>query len=209
MADKVWLWPLRSSPLLPDAPGRFGAVRRHDVHTGVDLYCEMNTEVLACEEGRVTNIVWFTGQHAPLPDGSPSAWWNDTKAVLVESDRHVIVYGELDPRFLFVEVGDRVHRGQVLGRICIPVLRNNKGRPMVMLHLECMSPGSFEPVWWLDAAQRPAELIDPTPFLTEAAKSYLGSASVPVFDLSSYRGEFVDPSAPMKESSNWEIWRVR
>ena len=208
MTDRVWLWPLRSSPLLPDAPGRFGAPRRHDVHTGVDLYCEMNTEVLACEEGHVTNIVWFTGQHAPSPNGSPSSWWNDTKAVLVESDRQVIVYGELDPSLIFVEVGHRVSRGQVLGRIGVSVLRTNKGRPMVMLHLECLRRGASEPVWWLDANQRPSELIDPTPFLTEAATSCLGLPSVPVFDLRSYHGEFVDPAAPVKESANWDVWKA-
>lgn len=208
MTDGVWVWPLRSSPLLPDAPGRFGAVRRHDVHTGVDLYCEMNTEVLACEEGRVVRVEWFTGQYVSSPDGTPSSWWNDTKAILIESDRQVIVYGEVDPAGVFVEVGERVRRGQVIGRIGLPVLRSNKGRPMVMLHLECMRLGSTETVWWRDVGERPQELMDPTPFLTQAAMTSLGSISVPVFDLKSYRGEFIDPSAPVKDSPNWEVWRL-
>ncbi|MBI2483253.1 hypothetical protein HYV74_03700, partial [Candidatus Uhrbacteria bacterium] len=40
-----WIWPLvGSAPLLPDAPGRFGAIRAHDAHTGVDCYAEIGQQ---------------------------------------------------------------------------------------------------------------------------------------------------------------------
>ena len=75
-----WSWPLSSTPLMPDEPGQFGAKRRHDIHTGVDLYCEMGTDVLAVEAGVVTKVVWFTGSQAP----GLGEWWNDTLAILIE-----------------------------------------------------------------------------------------------------------------------------
>lgn len=49
--------------------------------------------------GPVVAIVDFTGQSA----GSP--WWNETKAVLVESKSGVICYAEIEPT---VKVGDIV-----------------------------------------------------------------------------------------------------
>ena len=44
-----WIWPLKASPILPDEPGLFGAVRKFDIHTGIDLYCEISTDVVAVE----------------------------------------------------------------------------------------------------------------------------------------------------------------
>ncbi len=73
------MWPLRTERrVMPDDVGRFGAQRRLDVHTGVDLYCEPNTEVVAVEAGTVRVIEWFTGQHALTGEGEVTSWWNDT-----------------------------------------------------------------------------------------------------------------------------------
>ena len=45
----MWRWPLAaptSHPVPgPGHPGSFGAIRKHDRHTGVDLYCEVGAEV--------------------------------------------------------------------------------------------------------------------------------------------------------------------
>jgi hypothetical protein len=161
----------------------------------------MGTRVVACEPGVVVAVNWFTGKNAPLDDGTPSDWWNDTKAILVEGDSGVIVYGEVDPASIFVSVGDKVNAGDVLGEINIPVLKSFKGRPMVMLHIELLAHGSRNGPWWMAAELRPEGLLDPTAKLSECAPD------CPVFDLARYDGvSFIDPSAPRKDSDYWSIW---
>lgn len=156
------LWPLRGmAPALPDGPGAFGAVRRHDVHTGVDLYCPEGTEVIAVEAGVVVAVLPFTGPRADSP------WWEDTDAVLVEGASGVVLYGELGPA---VAVGDRCRAGDLLGHV-VRVLRRDKGRPVAMLHLELYAPGAREPVWWLLGDDRPGPLRDPTPLLREISRA--------------------------------------
>lgn len=165
----TWRWPLVAEPLLPDAPGRFGAKRCFDVHTGVDLYCESGAEVVAVEAGRVVGVELFTGPNAASP------WWNETQAVLVEGEAGVVVYGEIESK---LRHGDKVARGQHVGRV-MPVLKKFKGRPMVMLHLELMRHGAYRTLWWHERNQQPVDLLDPTPNLPEA----------PEFDLATYDGE--------------------
>jgi hypothetical protein len=160
-----WIWPLAAPPLLPDAPGQFGATRRLDRHTGVDLYCEPGTTVLAVEGGVVASIVPFTGAHAD------SAWWNETWAVLVAGVSGVVVYGEISTQH---KVGAEIKQGDSVGHV-IPVLKKFKNRPMVMLHLELMDQVR-EPYWWPLDEPQPAHLLDPTSFLPDA----------PRFDLAAY-----------------------
>ena len=148
-----WVWPLDSPQSWPDEPGQFGAIRRYDIHTGVDLYCPLNTQVLAVEAGRVVAIENFTGASA----GSP--WWNETKAVLVEGASGVVVYGEINP---YVELGDDLSHSEVIGIIDRPVLKKDKGRPTVMLHIELMQLGSRKTVWWLHDTPQPKSLLNPT-----------------------------------------------
>lgn len=145
---------------MPEAPepGGFGALRRHDIHTGVDLYAEPGERVVAVEAGVVVAVEDFTGSRA----GSP--WWHDTRALLVEGVSGVVLYGEIDPD---VEVGDAVGRGSALGRVRT-VLRHDKGLPMTMLHLERYAPGTRASVWWRHGEPRPDALLDPTTCLVEA-----------------------------------------
>lgn len=184
-----WEWPLDAPPMFPDAPGRFGSKRKHDVHTGVDLYCPPDTLVRAVEDGWVVGIEPFTGRGVVDPvTGKESTWWNDTSAVLVEGARGVVVYGEVDasggfnaqPRPLWV--GKRVRAGEVIAIVSEPVLKRFKGRPTMMLHLELMATGSRECAWWPLGKKRPHGLLDPTPFL-EASAPW-----APVFDLKTYDG---------------------
>lgn len=201
-----WTWPLRDrAPLLPDEPGLFGFERAEDVHTGVDLYCELGTEVVSVEDGVVVAVEWFTGQHVATPDGVPATWWNDTRVVLVEGDSGIVAYGEVSPR---VQVGDRVVAGQTVAVVDTAVLRSFKGRPMVMLHVELYShlvvdeaSPAWAPshtAWWEKGSPRPAHLLDPTPLL---------GRGLPCFDLSAYDGRsFRDPSAPSKPSRWWAVW---
>lgn len=136
-------------------PGAFGAVRKHDIHTGIDLYCKSDARVFAIEAGKVVAVEKFTGEHA----GSP--WWNNTWAILIESERGVLCYGELKPMW-WVQPGYEVCHGEMIGEI-IPVLKKDKGvTPVSMLHLELYKKGTGHTVWWNHGNPQPEELLDPT-----------------------------------------------
>ncbi len=45
LATEHWHWPLSSAPIFPDEPGTFGAVRTHDIHTGVGARVMTSTPV--------------------------------------------------------------------------------------------------------------------------------------------------------------------
>ena len=56
--------PLLPMPDIP-IPNHYGAYlqkRKHDVHTGVDLYAEDGSTVYAVEDGEVVIVKWFTGK---------------------------------------------------------------------------------------------------------------------------------------------------
>lgn len=138
----------------PGDPGYFATVRRHDIHTGIDLYCEDGAEVSAMEDGVVVAIEKFTGAHA----GSP--WWNDTWAILIEGKFGVIVYGEISIHHNLA-VGDSVKEGDVLGNVA-QVLKKDKGvTPTSMLHLELMEHGVYATYWWESGTDIPAGLKNP------------------------------------------------
>ena len=157
----IWKWPLWCGPAeLPDEPGRFGTVRKHDIHTGIDLYTYPGMSVLAMEDGDVVAIEDFTGPKAG------SSWWNDTQAVLVEGASGVICYGEIiTPKGM--KVGDKMTREQYVGGVRT-VLKEDKGKPMTMLHVELYMHGTRETVWWRHGEPRPANLLDPTEHLMAA-----------------------------------------
>lgn len=149
-------------PLLPH-PGAFGAVRRHHVHEGVDLYGSPGDEVVSLESGRVVAIRPFTGQAISSP------WWADTWCVLVEGASGVFNYGELRP-LAGLTIGAPLRAGEVLGHL-VTVLRQDKGRPCTMLHLERYARGTREPVLeWPRGTPKPSELLNPTPLLAGIAR---------------------------------------
>jgi murein DD-endopeptidase MepM/ murein hydrolase activator NlpD len=143
-------------------PGAFGFVRKNHIHEGVDLYCKEGTEVSAVEDGVIVAVIDFTGGNA-VP---PSPWWHDTKAILVEGESGVVVYGEINPAFVFWP-GDQIFAGELIGHVT-PVLKKDKGRPMTMLHIELHRPGTRDAFEWPVEGPRPASLLDPTPRLMEA-----------------------------------------
>jgi len=152
--------PINENIVISDIPdhGRFGGIRKHDIHTGVDLYCNDRDVIYAMESGTIVNIVDFTGTQANSP------WWEDTKAILVEGPSGVILYGELYPGNL--TIGDTVNAGNVIGNVK-RVLRNDKGLPMTMLHIELYSSGyrgSGE--WWI--TDRPEKLLNIEQLLKQA-----------------------------------------
>ncbi len=141
---------------MPGTDGSFGTVRRHEVHTGVDLYCPQGTRVKAIEAGTVVSTFDFTG---PLA-GSP--WWLPTRAVMVEGASGVILYGEVDDN---VFPGEKLLEGDHVG-VVRQVLREDRGKPTAMLHLELYVPGT-KMCCELQAVGdlRPIGLLDPTPML--------------------------------------------
>lgn len=148
------IWPLQNmSPAVPSSEGDFGAVRKHDYHTGIDLYCPTGTKVLAIEDGVLVHIDWnFTGP------GGGSPWWNTTRALLIEGESGVIVYGEATP---LVPLGSSVKAGDVIAVVDTSVLKKDKGKPMTMLHLELYEHGTRETVWWKLGEDRPKGLLNP------------------------------------------------
>lgn len=132
--------------------GKFGATRKYDIHTGIDLICDAGTKIYAIEDGMVVNIEVFTGPNAESP------WWNETMAVLVEGESGIICYGEVDPA---VEIGQQVKVGDLIGKI-MRVLKKDKNKPMSMLHLELYKSGTKNTVWWHIGEGRPNCLLDPS-----------------------------------------------
>jgi hypothetical protein len=149
-------------PCGPDHPGAFGFVRRNHVHEGVDLYGLAGDEVRAMQAGVVAGVYPFTGPSAGFD------WWLDTECVVVENERGVLIYGELNAR-PDLKTGQHVTEGALLGCIAT-VLKKDKGRPMNMLHLERYEPGvRMSCGVWPKDAPRPYGLLDPTGWLLEAA----------------------------------------
>ena len=134
--------------------GGFSFVRKFDIHTGIDLYCEEYDNVYAIEDGEIVSIEKFTGSDV----GSP--WWNNTDAVMIEGASGVILYGEIevdsDIRFnkKFIKEGDLIG---VVKR----VLKKDKGIvPPNMLHLELYETGTRSSVIWNLGENKPENLLD-------------------------------------------------
>lgn len=137
---------------LPVKAGEFGAIRTYDIHTGIDLYCDEDSEVYAFEDGVVVNVPWFTGLLAG------SDWWNDTQAILIKGESGVILYGEIKTD---KKVGDIIKKGDVLGNV-IPVLKTDKGNGTTMLHLELYeSDYTGDGVIWTLNESKPDKLLNP------------------------------------------------
>lgn len=144
-------------------PGAFGAVRKYDRHTGIDLYGHPGQLAMAMEPGEVVAVGAFTGPKAG------TRWWLDTDYVLVRNNAGGFwLYGELLPA---VRVGDLVLRGSKVGELT-PVLPVEKHRPdipghsVTMLYLERYNDlyTPDQPVAdWIKS--RPNFLEDPTPYL--------------------------------------------
>lgn len=160
MIKRSLVWPLPDvAPASIPSVGAFGARRRYDVHTGVDLHAPEGSCVVAIEAGRVVAVCDFTGPAAGCP------WWLPTRAVMIEGESGVILYGEIDSKLF---AGLDVAPGTPIGRVK-RVLRNDKGRPTSMLHLELYVTGTRAPVevWSLESESPPDGLRDPTDLVRE------------------------------------------
>lgn len=152
-------------------PGSFGAVRRYDIHTGVDLYVPEGTPVYALNDGIVVDISVFTGPNA----NPPCPWWNETYSITIfnPETKIFLLYGEINvadfPTSPFF-----IKKGTLLGTVA-RVLKKDKGKPMSMLHMEaytklkCSSLDGknlqvIHPYWNHDELA-PSGLIDPVPYI--------------------------------------------
>lgn len=156
-----WNFPLDYCTGIPvgSHPGAFGAKRKHDTHTGVDLYTDQGRPVYAVESGLVVAHGFFTGPQ----DGSP--WWNNTSYVMIEGVSGVVCYGEVES---WVVVGEAVRAGRHIADV-VRVLKEGKERPEIpghrpsMLHIELYKHGVRKPATLLTD-----DLIDPTARLIES-----------------------------------------
>lgn len=139
--------------------GSFGAKRKFDMHTGVDLYCNEGDTVFAIEDGLVVLVEEFTGKNAN------SEWWNDTKAVHIEGISGVIVYGEIEPNIEIIE-GLTISAGQKIGMVK-QVLKHDKGRPTCMLHVELYKHGNRQSCIWTPDKTKNKNMLNPTEMLID------------------------------------------
>ena len=134
----------------------FGAKRKHDFHTGVDLFCNEDEPVYSMYDGIVTSVIEFTGF-------SESPWWEDTHAIM-------IYHPEIQKTFLYGEVSTNLKAGKVIkqGQLIANVkrvLKKDKGKPMTMLHIECYKGLQTKAVWWYHDTECPKNLEDITKYL--------------------------------------------
>lgn len=146
-------------------PGSFGFIRKHDIHTGVDIYCNASeTKVLAVEDGEVIDKGIFTGASVN------SDWWNQTYYCVIKGQSGYVLYGEInESRF---NKGDKVKKGDYIADV-IAVLPEEKIRKDIrnhsnfMLHLELYKEYD-KPIIWNLKEKRNKNLLDPTPYLKNA-----------------------------------------
>lgn len=151
-------WALKNKvPAIPpqEHVGDFGFRRSFYHHPGIDIYCDLDQEVQAMEDGIIVHIENFTG-----PDANPpSPWWNETFSILIEGKSGVLGYCELKP-LSHIKIGMVLKEGDIIANI-VPVLKKNKGNGTTMLHFEQYEVGTREHVTWVLDTPKPTQLLNP------------------------------------------------
>jgi hypothetical protein len=133
--------------------GLFGARRKHDTHTGIDLYCAPHSTVTCIADGTVKEVIDFTGTKV----GSP--WWRDTQAVVVELPSGTIhVYGEI---LSAVEPQKRLAKGQFIGLAERVLIKDKTVNPPCMLHFEIWETNYQSNYTWPLDQPKPEGLQNP------------------------------------------------
>lgn len=140
---------------LSTEPGSFGYIRKHDIHTGVDLYCENNDAVYAMYDGIIVNIEDFTG----INSNPPTSWWNDTNSVLIRHHDFVICYGEITVADN-ITIGSSVKEGDIIGYVKQVLKKDKNKTPLSMLHIELYEKHITESVVWVLNTDKPSGLLD-------------------------------------------------
>lgn len=148
--------PLKKYTLPSNEQNLFGGIRKYDIHTGVDLFTDEDDNVYSMYDGVVTSVIEFTGY-------SESPWWNDTLAIMIYHPEinKTFLYGEVSTN---IRVGKFIKEGQFIGTVK-RVLKNDKGKPTTMLHMECYKGLQTNCVWWNLNTPCPKRLEDITKYL--------------------------------------------
>ncbi len=94
--------------------------------------------------------------------GTP--WWNDTNFILLRGESGAILYGEITFNKDILNV-EHVKEGDLLGWVKT-VLKEDKGKPMTMLHIELYNENYIgDGVIWKLGEQKPEILRDITSLL--------------------------------------------
>ncbi|NAR65297.1 peptidoglycan DD-metalloendopeptidase family protein [Acinetobacter haemolyticus] len=155
--DGRYLYPLKTSQKTnsyKSGAGRFGSNRGGGKrkHAGCDLYAPAGTEIRAMADGVVRNVYYF---------------YENTDAIEIVHQNHIIRYGEVRKGKALVKAGDKVVKGQVIAHVGSLTI---KGIPSMMLHLEMYSDTSNKgTLSGSGVYKRRSDLIDPTPFLDKAS----------------------------------------
>ena len=136
---------------------KFGVVRKHDIHTGIDIYCEINDEVFSVLDGTIIDIGIFTGEKVSSP------WWNETGYIEINHGYFYILYGEIKviPE---LKVGDKIEKDTLLGNVQKILKKENTKNPPTMIHLEFYSRYN-EPTEWSLGRDKPQNLLNPMDFI--------------------------------------------
>ena len=147
-------------PLGKNHPAGFGSRRKYGFHTGLDLYCKHNQELVSVENGTIVAITDF-GKNKK----NKSPWLNKTRVILIEGKTGVVAYcnvRELET----LKPGQKVKAGEKIGNV-ISIFKKKSKKNACMLHLELYASGTKRRVFWADTFPKPPQLLDPTPHLLD------------------------------------------
>ena len=91
----------------------FGRTTHSSFHNGIDLACPVGTNVYAVAEGTVIMAGKASDYGIKFSDGTPDTAWG---VKVRHSDGTVSIYWHLEENSVIVAVGERVQRGQRIGR---------------------------------------------------------------------------------------------
>jgi murein DD-endopeptidase MepM/ murein hydrolase activator NlpD len=117
---KIWPVPNSISKEIPrmGEAGSFWEERGEARNCGVDIYANEGEDVLAIEGGFVIDLGTFTSE-------DQQGYYSETKYVLIKNTQKVIFkYAELGE--VFVELGDKVEAGHVLGKVGTSLINNEE-----------------------------------------------------------------------------------
>lgn len=165
--DDHWVDPLPnfswSLPIGKYHSSGFGSRKSNGkFHTGVDIQCEPEQQVVSMEYGVVVDI-------QPFIKAKESNNVRKTKTIFVEGATGVIVYGNViyDSN---LEIDQEVEAGQPIGKT-VNIYRNKSNKHNVCyLHIEWYEPGTRKRVNWNPNYPKPEHLWDPSTKLLNIKK---------------------------------------